>query len=530
MATRPDGPPTISTQRQVNGPDGREEKRKTKLEVCLRGKTPKYTPNSGPARQRITLLPQADSTAYITERILLPPDGVAKDGKPRPKRMTYIVGWRDLPAARLLVPAMEILQYVSPRELEAWETALEEELSEERAKAEELQSIMEENGDLPQKKKRGRPPAHAQIESAAAAELETEDGAKGRLKGGALSLSTPRKDRFKELEDPSGDDWGSPSRQIEREMDYANETSDQTGEDDAAAFYGDNGALELEHLDQEETGTLMQSDIPQKSVEVSRASSSSTSATPDDLPVMYATRSSWAVAGGTWNPNPIERPLPPTRITDSMETTLSQEGPSVPVKRSSSSSRPQEPTQKKRRTSSKKTPKPTVDENGEEQWVVKAIEDDALYEVDGQGPVRHFLVRWEGDWPPDQNPTWEPEDNITPALVRNYFKRRKEERRKKRSVSEKQHSGAKAPLLKQTKLSWAGGKRYKSISEAFAGDEKDIIPHEELDNGGAGVDIDVGDDRELFVVDAQRDVAAQSRLLWREHRNALLGALGSSNP
>ncbi|KAJ3479200.1 hypothetical protein NLG97_g8384 [Lecanicillium saksenae] len=43
-----------------------------------------------------------------------------------------------------------------------------------------------------------------------------------------------------------------------------------------------------------------------------------------------------------------------------------------------------------------------------------------LYDVKGQGLVRYFKVRWEGDWPPEQNPTWEPEENIPDDLVREF--------------------------------------------------------------------------------------------------------------
>ncbi|CAK7199319.1 hypothetical protein SEUCBS139899_001996 [Sporothrix eucalyptigena] len=39
----------------------------------------------------------------------------------------------------------------------------------------------------------------------------------------------------------------------------------------------------------------------------------------------------------------------------------------------------------------------------------------------GSRLVRYFLVRWKGDWPPDQNPTWEPAENLPPRMVRHYF-------------------------------------------------------------------------------------------------------------
>lgn len=96
----------------------------------------------------------------------------------------------------------------------------------------------------------------------------------------------------------------------------------------------------------------------------------------------------------------------------------------------------------------------------EQVWEVKRLEGDRIFEIDGQ-PVRHFKVRWEGDWPPDQNPTWEPEDNIGRALVRKYLKK-------------KGSRGGDLSVPKQRTLSpWA--KRYSSVQEAFeAGTENGI--------------------------------------------------------
>ncbi|CAK7269014.1 hypothetical protein SEPCBS57363_003387 [Sporothrix epigloea] len=41
----------------------------------------------------------------------------------------------------------------------------------------------------------------------------------------------------------------------------------------------------------------------------------------------------------------------------------------------------------------------------------------------GSHLVRYFLVRWKGDWPPDQNPTWEPAENLPPRMIRQYLKK-----------------------------------------------------------------------------------------------------------
>jgi hypothetical protein len=149
----------------------------------------------------------------------------------------YIIGWRDLPAARRLVPVMDVLDYVSPRELEDWEQRLEEELDEAREKLEETKRLGEEQVDgdgdgeskstakvVPTDPKTGKrrtrsPPVHTQIELEAAVALDEEGGkSQGRLRGGTLSLSTPRKRRLKAFEELSDDGESSPSRQIEREL------------------------------------------------------------------------------------------------------------------------------------------------------------------------------------------------------------------------------------------------------------------------------------------------------------------------
>ena len=122
--------------RSGGGSPPHKRAKRCKISIPLASR-PTYVPGSGPPLQPVELVPTSDSTAYIVERILLPSPGVAKDGRPLPKRMAYIVGWRDLPAARLLVPVMEILDYVSPYALEEWEYNMELELEEDRSKLEE---------------------------------------------------------------------------------------------------------------------------------------------------------------------------------------------------------------------------------------------------------------------------------------------------------------------------------------------------------------------------------------------------------
>ena len=162
---------------------------KFRIKVCIPERPRDYVPGSGPPLQPISLLPPKDSTAYILERIILPSSGLAADGTPLPRRMTYIVTWSDLPAAQMLVPAMDILDYVSPRELEEWEFKNTEEQMENEA----IQKQQAQAGEAP-KKRRGRPPKHSKIETAVVAPDEEETMVRG-----AMTIQTPAKDRLQDV-------------------------------------------------------------------------------------------------------------------------------------------------------------------------------------------------------------------------------------------------------------------------------------------------------------------------------------------
>ncbi|KAI3397645.1 hypothetical protein diail_10516 [Diaporthe ilicicola] len=154
---------------------------------------------------------------------------------------------------------------------------------------------------------------------------------------------------------------------------------------------------------------------------------------------------------------------------------------------------------------------PTLDlVQGGQDYVVKRLEGD--YVLDG---VHWFKVRWEGEWPEDQNPTWEPKENIAGKLVKEYLKRKaKREASKPASKS----SRTTKPKLKRTSLlaDWARG--YSNVAEAFEGQaELDASSDPVLDPGNgqeANEDADTGPD-ELLVVDKESETA------MRERRNTM---------
>ncbi|PFH63447.1 hypothetical protein XA68_10039 [Ophiocordyceps unilateralis] len=482
-----------------------EKQPRGRLVVSMPSRPPAYQPGSGPPLQRIRLLPPRDSTAYIVERILLPSPGPAANGKPLPKRMTYIVGWPDLPAARLLVPAMEILEYVSPRALEEWEANMELELDEDR-----LKLAQEQEASGPQRKtdKKARPPAHTDIESAAVAEPESDT--QTRHKMSAMSLSTPKKARLEDFEGFTDYEDGSPSRQLARETAWQNGVDDQgdltrvisdvqglpTGFSDglnlqaggASGWLADNDDLAGIH----ET-------VPWRTKQLAFASNTQSSS----LQTLRGGDDPSQTVSGSFTP------LNRNRRLLSMPEASRRSGalqPSADAMEVGTSSKKQSKPRKKGTPAAKKAkpaPAPPVDENGQQVWVVKRIEEMQLYEVEGRGVVRYFRVLWEGDWPPDQNPTWEPEDNLPKNLVRNYFKRGKKRRKRMAYYS------------KSKQVALGANMHYNSVSEAFAGDVDDDGLALGDDETGAGGQSEQGE--ELVVIEDQHDTVGSSRasaLAW----------------
>ncbi|KKY35296.1 putative chromatin organization chromo domain containing protein [Diaporthe ampelina] len=143
---------------------------------------------------------------------------------------------------------------------------------------------------------------------------------------------------------------------------------------------------------------------------------------------------------------------------------------------------------------------------GEQDYVVKRLEGD--YILDG---VHWFRVRWEGDWPDDENPTWEPRENIAEKLVKQYLKTKA-----KRSADRPLKSNSnKKPKTKQTNLlaDWAKG--YGSVTEAFEGQaELNATSEAMLDPGGGQdrhTDADDGPDELLVIDDQESQTAAEAR-------------------
>ncbi|KAG6159388.1 hypothetical protein E4U11_004342 [Claviceps purpurea] len=518
--------------------------------VAIRSR-PRYIPGTGPALQPPRLLPLAASTGYIIERILLPSPGLAADGRPLPKRMTYIVGWRDLPAASLRVPAMDILDYVSQRTLEEWEERLEDEMDEHRQHLDKKVGRWGEQKVSPGMRR--RPPAHTAIEQPAAIEIESESesesgtgsGVGSHAKSHGMSLSTPRKRRRADFPVSSDEDGNSPTKQLNRELLGNSDGGEDMMPDnivdrrqgktmevavDRDLKRGDDVAMARN------TPLRIVTPVPLPPLITCKSSSTTTNnninttresnANIHNINGSIHTRTASNSKRTVVDSGKASLPKSPPKKEKKQKVMHSGEGGTLSQKnasflanvaidnaiqqlptRGSSRGRRKQPTstnqppaasahthrrselietrKKTQRTTpppppSPQMPPPSINPSSHEAddsaWEVERLEDMAIYHVENHGLIRYFLVRWVGDWPTEQNPSWEPEHNLHPDLVRNYTKLGK----KKRAKLAAQHQRPPPDLSE-----WAPGRQRGSVRRVALGDARGIKTEE--DEGASDV-------------------------------------------
>ncbi|KAK7730576.1 hypothetical protein SLS53_008966 [Cytospora paraplurivora] len=589
------------------------------FEIPIISQPPKYNPGSGPPPAHVNLRLEHDTDAFIIDRIVLPLEPFTQRNDPRQRRVYYIIGWPDLRAARPVIDATKVLEYVSPRTLEDWEyqDALRREEAkeaEERATQDGKSVVVPAAGPtFGVKRKPGRPP-RARMMDAPPPEpiLDSDQEEELQRRKSGPSLSTPRKSRLAQLvaeeeilEHLDVVDKEDPLSAVQRET----EAEVLSGDDmdiDADVNLGESGSIGvLRSISAESSGKLpltsrphlgsTSAREPDPASSISRPAAGAAATTRSSpLPAFFRQHTTSSTSLPPSHPQDLNVrptshtpiPLPPyisqlekqkssttkpepgvepqlKRVVPSMGTgtpkSHEQSAYSSPRKiqfmgrRSSSSSHPSPSrrngftpiggtfprppkrpaddalpfadtpasTQSKERGKNKKkqaklsqsaigsrddgnvpdASQPAVDlVQGEQDYVVKRLEGD--YVLNG---VHWFKVRWEGDWPPHQNPTWEPKENITPKLVKEYLKRKaKREAEKSSKETPKAHpkGTGKSKDRRQSSLAeWARG--VNSVSEAFEGKaELDAIPG----NGEAGEnDSEVGEgDDEPFIVDSDQ--------------------------
>ncbi|KAK5658903.1 hypothetical protein OQA88_1717 [Cercophora sp. LCS_1] len=170
-------------------------------------------------------------------------------------------------------------------------------------------------------------------------------------------------------------------------------------------------------------------------------------------------------------------------------------------KQSTGTKLPKEKTSKEKQSKKgKEKAKPQVEvddldeEIAEDEWKVKELLDDRHIYDKGR-KVHMYLVNWEGDWPPEQNPTWEPAENIQDDNLIIEYRRRK-----------------KAGLLKpdkhqKTLNAFFSKPQYSNVAEAFEADLEDQgRPH-------TGIESDSDEPDELLVTETSTKPGANGNHL-----------------
>ncbi|KAI1502350.1 hypothetical protein F5X99DRAFT_158943 [Biscogniauxia marginata] len=524
-------PASSTPPRQLRPPANavmdRRRLRKPHIEIPIPFKPRPYRPGDGPALAPLRLALQNDSDAFIIDRRVRP--GTPINGEIK-LEMYYVVGWPDLPAARVSVLATKIYDYVSPRTLEEWEYnyALEKDKEKERqetaarkaakAKLHNTSSISTPKSGtpgVPAKKKRGRPGKADKLARALAQQTGFEDA-------NSVEVSLPPASI-------SGPSLSTPQKRLAAEI--ATDAEDQDEEDVGNAIYKQlcGGDTEMGIDDPGEAadpspGSLvaqyaqrfMSSTNSTRDKQTNGSHSRKISTTPVPVPVYPRPKKK-----ASSSPKPkLITPVPiPAIPNPSPKKPMARETP-VPVplpshsqllnnNGSQSTPRPRLPstlphygftpagrssgrwlsgseTSTSRDYITEKTPvdsnleaaadnatparshkkkkksRPAPDD-GEPVYVVKRLEDDQLMEIDGK-EERFFKVRWEGDWPADQNPTWEPENNIPKSLVKKYLRSKARKGDGEAAESPKKGGNRPTPTLKR---------KYSSVAEAFEGDAEE---------------------------------------------------------
>ncbi|CAK7210731.1 hypothetical protein SBRCBS47491_000877 [Sporothrix bragantina] len=539
--------------------------RNTNLVVILPDRPPSYQPGtSAPPSQPISLLPSrhnaagVDEGAYILDKVVTPLDGswgpvpaTADDydtdeedaryaANPARQKVTrqlcYVVGWPDEPYARQLVRCTDILDYVSPRVVEAWEY---ERMEERRAKME----ATAKREDLPLKKGPGRPgrpktaaataaATAARVAKAAAKAAAREREAAAREAGSLLPSvptisTTPTKQKLPSLVDGRTPRPGPSLSGLQIQLDspsVASQVSVSLGAHPPPSLAALPTMLSSPISEKQYASPSLKRPF-QKFVKESEGvdlvmtattnTTTITSANEDDedddendddlhgdlfhsllpanpplrkQPSAHHRRQSQpgpptkAAAPPPRPPRPekaksadrvVERPatyIAPPAVPAYKPPPPPPPGASqnyVPPNMASTAFSPSQNTPLKRKRSPVETPiVPPVFpssqrlqsppppppshlelqmEEADDLYEVDRLEDDCLAPVDdgnsddmeglpadagpetvaapGSRLVRFFLVRWKGDWPPDQNPTWEPAENLPPRMVRQYLKK-----------------------------------------------------------------------------------------------------------
>ncbi|KAH6650380.1 hypothetical protein F5144DRAFT_43234 [Chaetomium tenue] len=503
--------------------------RKTTIKVPINA-IRKYVPGSGPPPPRIALAPPRDSTGYIIDQFILPTD---KDMTTTARRQVhYHIGFTDLPAVKLLIPCHKVLDYVSPRDLEEWEYQNLDK------KQEQARQLREKQQAAPIKKKSGRPPKIPMEDFGMPLAGSAEETRLLAQQVAGPSLSTPQKRKLGRVSDEEGFEYTSNGESddaaIARQLDgkygfhhigSESDTVDAESEDPLALPY-DTPVAETPPR----AGSLTQAvnnSFPVRSkitpLKTGSSGSSAPAAPPQkDTPTFGGLHPVWAHAFGQrrrsdeppkppgqdgnsqgsrtpWLPAVQSQPKPASNAGSG--SGMANRHPKDPTSRlptpsaaaystiasDSSARKRKEPASngKKQRKPKKQKVEPQ-NEPVADEWEVKDLLDDQWFIEQGV-KVHRYLVLWEGDWPEDQNPTWEPAQNVQDQSLINRY-----EKKKKASLLKPQRKA------QQTLQQHLAGAKYSSVAEAFEGDINEQTGRAAAD---VGSDADPSDET-LFVTES----------------------------
>ncbi|KAI0188377.1 hypothetical protein EV127DRAFT_343120 [Xylaria flabelliformis] len=523
------------------------------FEIPLHSKPPDYRPGDGPALAPIHLCLEDDTGAFIVDKRVLPGKPVNGELK---LELYYVVGWPDLPAARVAILATKILEYVSPRTLEDWEYECLLEKDKEREKQEAARKIKQEerakahaasvsvmgtptpDGGAPGQKRRGRPSKAEVLARRIAQQASFGDDELANVPlppagTSGPSLSTPKKSLARAVTDMDIDETDTNDAilkqlqggsETERESDSESQAGQELAELDepntTARLDTDNMFTSLDsflpahpsrgyaefpipnlQLSTQQDPTQSVPSIPisfprpnSKKSQLSRQKTQLTTHVPVPAYPRKSEKNIFIPLGKSITPVPppsLPPKVKPPQQAHAMSLTpipapsysISKPKPLLKLPHGAGFTptpipAPARPTQ---------IPQQSQPEE-EQAWEVKRLEDDKVIEINGE-IVRHFKVRWVGKWPPGQNPTWEPEENISESLVRKYLKD------KAAKISQEGLSPRKPekppPSLKR---------KYSSVAEAFQGDD-DNLPGPSSGLLGEAYDADDDDDEHLQVTE-----------------------------
>ncbi|KAL1869085.1 hypothetical protein VTK73DRAFT_3363 [Phialemonium thermophilum] len=508
-----------------------------RIEVALHS-WPRYVPGSGPPPPPISLVPPQDSTAYIVDKFVSRrPIGAERKDK---LMLYYTIGWTDLPAAKVAIPSTEVLNYVSPRALEEWE--FNDLLRREQEKEQEHAGTAEFTGGKTRGRV-GRPPKSRpqNLSPSPPPILDPEEEALILEKRAAgPSLSTPQKRKLDDIlqEETEMDevlDLGSDTGDVDQHLYVIVREPRVGGPADEVAR--DKASLQIESLRGESlspTSSSAQSAVSGTAEprSISRSMHAALSAPPSAEAQLSSGRSSPSRnTKESWKtvPRPASKPLvhPPDMLqpspsrgkftplsvtpqvirgshrpeesekvrTPGLASQRKRTGGSSTTSSRSRNVSPRKSSKASARARRRKNGNKISEETDTDSFEVKELQADK-YDYDEAGNlVRFFKVLWEGDWPSWQNPTWEPEQNISTDLIKEYLK--------KKETTMKTGYLTVSPVS-PAPLTWMPPRRYSSVAEAFEGG----IESEQAGHFSQGQGNQDGDDveDEKFLVSEDTDI------------------------